>query len=175
MSSLPPPFVSGFKIVNEKAVKDVLGEAFNYDSAFIISSAFCKKALIWAAKEFSTENLLFVLICSKYSQSPSRDKFNQIYTEFVVPKKAPRETNLTSAQIQELKAVFEAIPTDPPTIPPMTIFNAAVKNIRAVASGDTLFRLKQSPLSKAFTLTPAQKTVFDDAVSCLRSYDIVLM
>ena len=71
MSSLPPPFVSGSKIVNEKAVKEVLGEAFNYDSTFIISSAFCKKVLIWAAKEFSTENLLFVLICSKYSQSPS--------------------------------------------------------------------------------------------------------
>lgn len=168
-------FIPGVKVVNEKKVREVLGEAFDYKKAFDSSSAFCKKHLTFCARGFSTENILFVLVCEKYKVSPSREMFDKIYNEFIDAKSAPRMINVSGIERIDLKTVFEAELTDPPTVPPMTVFNSAVGTIRELVNGDTLKRLKDELFSTAFTLDEAQKLQLDDAIKCLKDYNIYLI
>lgn len=176
--SKPAPFVPGHKIANERKLQDVLGEAFDYDVGFNASSSFCKKMLLWGAKEYSTENLLFVIVCTKYVQAPSRALFNQIYNEFI-PATAPRQVNIKSLEFSALTAIFNVPETDPPTNPSSTVFVSAVNTIKALVKSDSLKRMKLKPFDEVFRYggeKPAtQKNYFDDAIAFLRTYGIVLI
>lgn len=163
-------FVAGEKAVRAKTVEQVLGESFDYLGSIRANSVFCKKMLKFCASEFSTENMLFVLVCEKYSKAPTSGQFNLIYDDFIQPG-ADRQINLPGSTQLALTTIWKV--GDPGSS--SVVFNDAVKEIKALIQRDSVFRLKQTPFDTAFTLRPEQTRAFDAAIAYLKTHQITLL
>ena len=170
-----------------KTVSESYGDAFNYkDNLYNTDFTFCKKFLIFCSSEYSTENLLFILVCNKYAKSgaPSWVDFNTIYNEFVKPPLerggpggAPRQVNISDLLVAPIKLLAgkNGSDFDRRDISNLLIFEAASDEIRKVVNQDTLMRFKQAKFVKAFVLDDkAKKDCYDSAIACLKSYGINL-
>ena len=189
--SRSPPPVKGFKVERPKTVEQVMGEAFKYQSAVSVDSAFCKKLLKWCANEFSTENMLFLLLCEKYKKTPSAHLFNLIYDDFVSDA-APTQVNLKAknrSAIDDQKMLTstpyslpgQATSSLPTTAwklgaapPPMGIFDNAVLEIEKLLERDAFFRLKKAQFDNAFNVTAQTQPHFNSAINYLRVQGITL-
>ncbi len=175
-SSSPKPvqsvqFVSGRKVTDSpKTVQEVLGIAFDYKGSISAKKVFCKKILRCCAREFSTENMLFLLVCEKYRNAPNSGLFNLIYDDFIRPG-SPKEVNISSQLRLPITTLSQL--GDPGSS--AIVFDAAVSEIYKLFERDSLARLVKAPFASAFTLNDAQQREFDAAVNYLSTYQITLL
>ena len=171
-----------------RTVGGVYGEAFNYKvNLYNTDFTFCKKFLIFCSSEYSTENLLFILVCNKYAKSgaPSWVDFDTIYNEFVKPPLvrdgpggAPRQVNISDHLVAPIKllAAKNARDFDERDVSNLLIFEAASDEIRKVVNQDTLMRFKQATFVKASVLgDKGKEDCYNSAIACLKNYGINLL
>lgn len=164
-----PSFTPGEKVIRPKTVAEVLGEAFDYDNTFSINSFFCKKLLKYCVKEYSAENLLFLLIYEKYQRNPSAALLNTIYHDFISIE-SQWTLNLPTATHRSITAACNA---GDPFAALIALEN--VKDNAKINLGDTTGRLAGAQFDTAFLLhNTAQKSAFDTAIAYLKSHQIIL-
>ncbi len=165
-----PKFVAGHKVASAKTVKEVLGEAFDYEGSVRANSAFCKKLLIWCAHEFSTENVVFLLMCEKYKKAPSTELFNVIYSDFIDPKNAG-SINIAGKAALALTTLWNLGNPGASSV----VFRDAISDTKLNLT-DSTDRLKMADFATAFTLTdPAKKRNFESAMAYLKAQQIYLL
>ena len=165
-----PKFVAGHKVESTKTVGGVMGESFDYLGSVRANSAFCKKLLKWCAREYSTQNVLFLLMCEKYKKNPSTALFNHIYTEFV-QSGSPKEINISGKATLALTTVWKLGCPDASPVVFKDAISATTSNV-----GDSITRLINANFSTAFTLPEAsQQREFDAAMAYLKTQSINLL
>ena len=187
----PAPFIPGHKVIRPKTVAEVLGPAFDYKTGFSARSAFTKKLLKHSADILVVENLLFLLMCEKYKQSPSAAMFNAIYEDFVKPADASNgfdsfstsyQVNLAAHQLKPIEFARKAwqlgtaLSSLSVPLHSTTTFDAASLEIVKLMERDVFPRLCKDTFDTAFTLTTAsEKSRYEEAINYLRGYQIILL
>lgn len=154
-------------MIRPKTVDEVLGEAFDYLSTLSANSFFCKKLLKYCSKDFSSENLIFLLMQEKSKKTPSEALLNAMYHDFI-PLNSKWEINIPSTKRNTIIAEHST-----GSIFALTLALREI-NVDAIANID-FNKLRAENFDTAFLLqTAPQKEQFDKAIAYLNSYRIAL-
>jgi hypothetical protein len=176
--STPAPAPVPFKkpnIIRPKTVADIMGENFDFVGAIGLNTSFSKKMLKWAAKEFSTENISFLLVCEKFKANPTRTYFELIYQDYIVLG-GVYQANISSDQRTAITTVRQALPTGFTAVR-SDVFDRAVGEIHKLLKADPLKRLRRDNFDEAFLAkSPAVLEEYNKAITYLnRHHQITLM
>ena len=179
---MPPP-VAASKSIRPKTVAEVFGAAFEPSNNIgMQTKIFTNKFLKWTAREYSTENTVFLLVAEDFRTQPTLGNLMQISDDFIL-QGAARQINLPAAvrqslddKITQLKAIAENGRRIPIAFRiDVAILDECVKEIRKLVKNDSSKRLLANQFDTAFVMNPAQTAEYDSAINFLRTeYQISL-